>query len=87
MPTPCHECPKLSFRDRQSPVANSTMATEATDRQLQALHYYRLMKYDRAGTLPYDSTTLSNNVVIGMAEQEAMEYRQENRPIVVMSKG
>jgi hypothetical protein len=63
------------------------MATEANDRQLQALHYYRLMKYDRAGTLPYDSLTMHNNVTISMAEEEAKEQRTSQTPIVVMTKG
>lgn len=55
---------------RPSPVT-SAKAAEATERQCQALHYYRMMKFDRDGRLPYDKLTLQNNVLIAQAEEEA----------------
>lgn len=74
MPPPCYQCPKIPPKDR---LHNPTpaKATEATERHYQALFYYRLMKYDRNGTLPYDGLTLQNNVLIAQAEEEAKDSK------------
>lgn len=74
MPPPCNKCPKLRAEDRRN-NPNPRKAIEPTDRQIQALHYYRMMKMDRSGTLPYDGLTLMNNSLIAQAEEEAKEVR------------